>query len=100
MMARSRASAATPPRLGPERNDGDIFGEARVALDRRLDIPATVHVHVANGVATLTGTVHLPSEQLLAAETVRRVKGVRRVVNLMTLADAINAEGFEPPDTR
>ena len=98
-MTRSRASAA-PPRLGPERNDGDIFGEARVALDRRLDIPSTVHVHVRNGVATLTGTVHLPREQLLAAETVRRVKGVRRVVNQITLANPINAEGLEPPDTR
>ena len=99
-MTRRRASAATPPRLGPERNDGDIFGEARIALDRRLDIPATVHVHVANGVATLTGTVHLPTEQLLAAEVVRRVKGVRRVVNQMTLANPINANGLEPPDTR
>ena len=99
-MTRSRASAAMPPRLGPERNDGDVFGAARVALDRRLDIPSTVHVHVRNGVATLTGTVHLPREQLLAAEAVRRVQGVRRVVNQMTLADPINAEGLEPPDTR
>ena len=98
-MTRSRASAA-PPHLGPERNDGDVFGEARVALDRRPDIPGTVHVHVANGVATLTGTVRLPGEQLRAAETVGRVKGVRRVVNQMTLARAIDARGFEPPDTR
>ena len=99
-MKRSRASAAAPPRLGSGRNDGDIFGEARVALDRRLDIPSTVHVHVANGVATLTGTVRLPGEQLLATETVRRVKGVRCVVNQMTLANAINANGLEPPDRR
>jgi len=99
-MTRSRASAATPLRLGPERNDGDVFGEARAALDRRLDVPSTVHVHVANGVATLTGTVHLPYEQLLATQTVRGVKGVRTVVNHMTLADPINSRGFEPPDTR
>jgi osmotically-inducible protein OsmY len=83
-----------------ERNDGDIFGEARTALDRRLDIPSTVHVHVAGGVATLTGTVHVPGEQLLAKETVRRVRGVRRVINWMTLAHAINPKGLEPPDTR
>jgi hypothetical protein len=75
-----------------ERNDGDIFGEARTALDRRLDIPSTV--------ATLTGTVHVPGEQLLAEETVRRVRGVRRVINWMTLAHAINPKGLEPPDTR
>ena len=61
---------------------------------------ARVHVHVRNGVATLTGTVHLPREQLLAAETVRGVEGIRRVVNQMTLADPINAKGLEPPDTR
>ena len=99
-MTRRRASAAMPPRLGSERNDGDVFGEARAALDRRLDIPSTVHVHVANGVATLTGMVHLPGEQLLAAETVRCVKGVRRVVNQTTLANPINPEGLGPPDTR
>jgi len=51
-MPRSHASAAV--RLGPGRNDGDIFGAVRTALDRRPEIPTAVHVHVAGGVATLT----------------------------------------------
>jgi osmotically-inducible protein OsmY len=96
-MARPRTTVR--PRLGPGRTDGDIFGEARRALDR-LDVPGAVHVHVAGGVATLTGVVHTVSEQMLAEDTVRRVRGVRSVINRMTLAAPINAEGLEPPDTR
>ena len=99
-MARSSRIAAAPPRLGPERNDGDIFGEARSALDRHPDIPSAVHGHVACGIATLTGSVATPGQHTLAEETVRRVKGVRRVVNQITLAHAINPQGLEPPDTR
>jgi len=83
--------------VGPGRTDGDIFGEARTALDKHLDIPETVHVHVAAGVATLTGTVRLPGEQRLAEDIVRRVNGVREVINRTTLARPINAKGLEPP---
>jgi osmotically-inducible protein OsmY len=99
MMTRARRPVV-PPQVGPGRTDGDIFGEARSALDRHLDIPQTVHVHVAGGVATLTGVVQSPGEQMRAEETVRRVHGVRQVLNRMTLAHAINPQGFEPPDTR
>jgi osmotically-inducible protein OsmY len=99
MMTRGRPPAV-PASVGPGRTDGDIFGEARSALDRRLDIPQAVHVHVAGGVATLTGVVHTPGEQARAEDTVRRVPGVRQVLNRMTLAHAINPQGFEPPDTR
>jgi osmotically-inducible protein OsmY len=92
-----RLRRAVPADLGPGRTDGDIFGEARTALDNRPDIPETVHVHVAGGVATLTGTVRLPGEQRLAEDIVRRVNGVRQVINKTTLAQPINVEGLEPP---
>jgi osmotically-inducible protein OsmY len=95
MAPRLRTDA--PVTLGPGRTDGDIFGEARTALDRRLDIPETVHVHIVGGVAILTGTVRLPGEQCLAEDTVRRVNGVRQVVNRMTLARPIDSRGLEPP---
>ena len=95
-----RVRQAGPARLGPGRTDGHIFGEARTALDKHLDIPETVHVHVAAGVATLTGTVRLPGEQRLAEDIVRRVKGVRQVINHTTLARTIHPQGFEPPDAR
>jgi osmotically-inducible protein OsmY len=98
-MTRARQPAVAP-RVGPDRTDGDIFGEARSALDRRPDIPQAVHVHVAGGVATLTGVVHTPTERMLAEEAVRGVPGVRQVLNRTTLALVINPQGFEPPDTR
>ena len=86
--------------VGPGRTDGDIFGEARTALDKHLDIPETVHVHIAAGVATLTGTVRLPGEQRLAEDIVHRINGVRQLINRTTLARAIQPQGFEPPDSR
>jgi osmotically-inducible protein OsmY len=87
-----------PARVGPGRTDGDIFGEARTALDQHPDIPETVHVHVAAGVATLTGTVRMPGEQRLAEDIVRCINGVRQVINLTTLARPIDSRGLEPPD--
>ena len=99
-MARSERITAGPARLGPERNDGDIFGEARTALDQHPDIPSAVHVHIAGGVATLTGVVQWPGEQAVAVETVQRVEGVRQVINRMTVAHAVDSHGFDPPDTR
>ncbi len=99
-MVRSRRVVAGPARLEPGRNDGDIFGEARAALDQHPDIPSAVHVHIAGGVATLTGVVQWPGEQALAVETVRHVNGVRQVINRMTLAHAVDPHGFEPPDNR
>jgi osmotically-inducible protein OsmY len=80
------------------RTDAEVFAEARNALDHRPTVPATVRVHVDNGVATLTGSVRLPSERAEAEEAVRHVAGVRRVVNNITAAQVAHAEGFEPPD--
>ena len=74
--------------------------EARAALDQHPDIPGAVHVHIAGGVATLTGAVQWPGEQALAVETVKHVNGVRQVINRMTVAHAINPLGLEPPDSR
>jgi len=99
-MARSGRITAGPARLGPERNDGDIFGEARTALDQHPDISSAVHVHIASSVATLTGFVQWPGEQALAVESVKRVKGVRQVINRMTVAHAVDWRGFDPPDRR
>ena len=82
------------------RSDADIFAEARQALDLQPGIPATVRVHVDNGVATLTGTVRLASESAASEEIVRRVRGVERVVNEISVAQRPSEEGFEPPDDR
>lgn len=79
------------------RTDAEIFTAARNALELRPNVPATVRVHVDRGIVTLTGSVRLPTERAEAEEAVRHVDGVRRVVNSITVAQRVSAEGFEPP---
>lgn len=80
------------------RPDAEIFAEARHALDERPAVPASVRIHVDEGVMTLTGSVRLSSERSEAQDTVRSVPGVRRLVNEIVVARIPSAEGFEPPD--
>jgi osmotically-inducible protein OsmY len=77
--------------------DADIFVAVRNALDQRPAVPATVRVHIDKGIATLTGTVRLASERTEAEGVVRRVAGVQRVVNGISVDRRPNEEGFEPP---
>jgi osmotically-inducible protein OsmY len=81
-----------------QRTDPEIFVDARSALDGRPGIPAGVRIHVDDGVVTLTGPVRWPAESAEAEETARKVAGVRRVVNNITVAQVPNAEGFEAPE--
>ena len=82
------------------RGDADIFVEARHALDCRPTVPGTVHVHIDNGVATLTGTVRLPAEKADAVEAVRGVPGVTGVLNAIIVMPLVSADDFERPDNR
>jgi osmotically-inducible protein OsmY len=79
------------------RSDADVFAAARRVLDENPAIPAAVRVHVNAGIVTLTGSVRVPAERLAAEETVRRVEGVRRVVNDIFVGEVPSA-GLEPPD--
>jgi pyruvate, water dikinase len=98
--SRDRSGPMTPTTAeGAPRPDAEVFAEARTALDQRPSIPATVRVHINDGVAWLTGTVRLAAERAEAEETVRAVRGVARVVNEITVAQRVSPEGFEPPDT-
>jgi osmotically-inducible protein OsmY len=80
------------------RPDAEIFIDARRALDERPTVPATVRVHVHDGVATLTGSVRLPSQQLEAEETVKHVPGLRRLVNDIVVSEMPSVLGFERPE--
>jgi osmotically-inducible protein OsmY len=80
------------------RPDADIFVDARHALDQQPSVPATVRLHVHDGVATLTGSVRLPAQQLEAEDTIRHVPGLRRLVNDIVVADMPSVLGFEPPE--
>lgn len=80
-----------------QRADGEIFVEARSALDMRPSIPAGVRIHVEEGVVTLTGPVRWPAERAEAETAVRDIPGVRRVINDITVSQPASAEGFEAP---
>jgi osmotically-inducible protein OsmY len=82
----------------PQPTDAEIFARARRALDDRPSIPATVRVHIDDGVAWLTGTSRLAAERAEAEAIVREVPGVQRVVNNVSVTQPVNPEGFEPPD--
>ena len=94
---RSRTMSRVPAKTTPL-TDAEIFAEARLALDRHPTMPGTVRVHIDDGVATLTGSVRRSSERAEADKAVRRVHGVRRLVNKITVAQTPSTEGFQPPD--
>ena len=80
------------------RSDPEIFGDARKALDQRPTVPQGVHVHVVQGVVTLTGSVRHPFERTHAEEAVRRVEGIRSLVNDIIVTQVPNPQGVEAPD--
>jgi osmotically-inducible protein OsmY len=79
------------------RSDSDVFAAVKATLDRHPEIAQTVRVHVEAGTVTLTGSVRTAGETLETERVVRGVAGVERVINQLTVAQAVNAEGFEPP---
>lgn len=68
-------------RLRLERTDTDIARDAVRALEHASVLPEPVQAVVHSGHITLTGTVSSPFQRAAAEETVRHVRGVRRVVN-------------------
>lgn len=86
------------PAGAPHRSDAEIFAEARFALDNQPTLPGTVHVHVDDGIATLTGTVRRPAERTTAEHAVRHVDGVRRVIDLVTVWEMGGFEELAGPE--
>jgi osmotically-inducible protein OsmY len=80
------------------RSDAEIFADARFALDNQPAVPGTVHVHVVDGIATLTGTVRRPTDRTTAEQVVRRVDGVRDVIDLVMVWQMDGAEAIEGAD--
>ena len=87
---------AHPP--GRHLDDTELFGAARSALDHHPGVPATIHVHIENAVATLTGTVRLASERAAAANVVRGVRGIVQFVNKIVVAQDASQQSLELPD--
>jgi osmotically-inducible protein OsmY len=82
------------------RADPDIFIDAKEALDHLSTAPVGVRVHVLQGVVTLTGGVQWPGERAQAEDAVRRIDGVRQIVNNIIVFHGVSKEGFDAPDDR
>ena len=75
-----------------ERSDATVFADARKHLDDCPTVPSTVHVHVENGLVTLTGSVPRSSQRTDAEHTVRPLIGDRRLLNKITVTEGLSAD--------
>ena len=73
-------------RLKLERTDADIAADVTRALEMRSTIPASVQAAIHDGHVTLTGKVDWPFQSREADEAVHHIRGVRHVVNRITIA--------------
>jgi osmotically-inducible protein OsmY len=55
--------------------------------------------HVDRGTVMLTGTVRWLREKAEAEAVVRQITGVGDIVNHIDVAQAVNPEGFEAPES-
>lgn len=72
-----------------QRTDADIAAAARRALEAHADLPLeSIDITVAKGIVTLKGEVEWHYQKEDAERVVRRLAGVRGVVNLLTVRPA------------
>jgi osmotically-inducible protein OsmY len=70
-----------------QRNDTDIQADVQLQLEMDAFLaPGSLGVRSHNGIVTLTGNVNNNFEKLHATDAVSRVKGVRNIVNNMTVS--------------
>jgi osmotically-inducible protein OsmY len=73
-------------RLKLERVDADIAADVVRALELCSTVPETVQAAVHHGHVTLTGKVNWMFEKRQAEKVVRHLRGVRNVMNYITIA--------------
>ena len=78
------------------RSDTDIANDAARALETHLIVPPTVQVVVRNAHVVLTGTVHSLFQRVVAEKAVRYVKGIKSLVNRVTVMPAPTIEDIRP----
>jgi len=76
-----------------EAKDIDIAREAGEALERAVDVPASVKVAVHGHVVTLSGAVNWQYQREAADRAFRYTKGVTGVFNLLEIRPAAMASG-------
>ena len=72
--------------LKVDRTDEDIADDAAEALRLHCTIPRDVRVTVQDATLTLSGRVDWPYQRRTAERAVRDIRGVRDLVNAMTVA--------------
>lgn len=73
-------------RLGSERTDSEIARTAVEALERHVLIPSErIRVTVSHGRVTLEGEVNWQFQRKLAESAVRKLEGVRDIINKITI---------------
>jgi osmotically-inducible protein OsmY len=75
-----------------DRSDAAVFADVRKHLDDCPTVPSTVHVHVEDGLVTLTGSVSRASQRNDAEHTVRPLIGQRRLLNKITVTEVPSAD--------
>ena len=78
-------------RLRMERTDPEIAADAARALELRPTLPATIQAVVRHGHLTLTGTVPTLFHGAVAEKAVRHIRGLKEVVNRLTVLPAPTA---------
>jgi osmotically-inducible protein OsmY len=78
------------------RSDTDIANDAARALETHLIVPPTVQVVVRNAHVVLTGTVRSLFQRVVAEKAVRYVKGIKSLVNRVTVMPAPTIDDIRP----
>ena len=78
------------------RTDADIAADVVRALDQHAMLPPGVQAVVHHGHVTLTGTVHTLFARVVAEKSLRYVKGIKGIVNRITVMPQPAADGIQP----
>jgi osmotically-inducible protein OsmY len=76
-------------------SDSDIARDAQQALERAVDVPATVKVVVHDHTITLSGPVTWQYQREAAGRAVHYLRSIRGVHNTITITPKLSAEGVK-----
>ena len=82
-------------KLAVPRIDPDIAKDALEALKNRIDVPLGIGVTVRDGHITLTGEVAWMFQKASAARAVKYLRGVRGVINNITLKPSVSPQDVQ-----
>jgi osmotically-inducible protein OsmY len=81
------AALAAPMLRAHTLDDDDIYDQVNRKLNNDSDIHGRIKIEVKNGVVTLTGSVGTDKVRAKAEKIVRKVQGVKDVVNKLEVGE-------------